>query len=102
MPYALTLDAEEDLTEIWVYTHETWGLAQADKYYRLIAACLEAIGNGHARSKTLEGLPNDLRIHRCEHHYIFFMEEGDKDHRPIIIAILHERMDFLQRLKDRL
>lgn len=98
MPYALTLDAEEDLSDIWVYTYETWGRAQADKYYDLLAACFEAIGGGAAQSKTLRGLPEGVRIHRCEHHYIFFIEQD----RPIIIAILHERMDFLQRLKDRL
>jgi toxin ParE1/3/4 len=35
-------------------------------------------------------LPDGIRIHRCEHHYIVWLAED----RPIIIAILHERMDF--------
>ncbi len=35
-----------------------------------------------------------IRIHRCEHHYIVWLDED----RPVIIAILHERMDFMRRL----
>ena len=34
----------------------------------------------------------------CEHHYIVWLD-GD---RPVVVAILHERMDFVRRLKDRL
>ncbi|MFZ3581698.1 type II toxin-antitoxin system RelE/ParE family toxin [Loktanella sp. DJP18] len=94
----LTLAAEEDLRGIWRYTYETWGFKRAETYFDRIEACCEAVGRKHAQSKTLDGLPNGIRIHRCEHHYIFWLD-GD---RPVIIAILHERMDFMRRLKDRL
>jgi toxin ParE1/3/4 len=46
----------------------------------------------------LDGLPDGIRIHRCEHHYIVWFDGK----RPIIIAILHERMDFVKRMKHRL
>ena len=36
--YDLTFGAEEDLRAIWVYTFETWGADQADKYLDQIAA----------------------------------------------------------------
>lgn len=96
--YDLTLAAEEDLRGIWLYTYETHGFDQAETYFSQIEACCESVGEGSARSKTLDGLPNDLRIHRCQHHYIIWLT-GD---RPIVIAILHKRMDVLRRLKDRL
>ena len=96
--YDLSLAAEEDLRNIWCYTYDTWGVDQAEKYFNQIEACCEAIGNGCARSKSFNELPNDVRIHRCEHHYVVWLDVE----RPIIIAILHERMDFVQRLKDRL
>ena len=96
--YDLTLAAEEDLRGIWRYTFETWGFDQAETYFDQIEACCEAVGGRNERSKTLEGLPNGIRIHRCEHHYIVWLNED----RPIIIAILHERMDFMRRLQDRL
>ena len=94
----LTFGAEEDLRAIWVYTFETWGADQADKYLDQIAACCDAIGAGRARSKTLDHLPEDVRIHRCEHHYVVWLVGP----RPIVLAVLHERMDFVRRLKDRL
>ncbi len=94
----LTLAAEEDLTNIWLYTYETWGFDQAEKYYDLIVSCCEAIGRGNPRSKHVEGLPDEIRVHKCERHYIFFMPQE----HPIILAVLHGRMDFVHRLKDRL
>ena len=96
--YDLSLAAEADLHGIWRYTYETWGFDQAETYFDRIEACCEAVGDRNARSKTLEGLPDSVRIHRCEHHYIVWLNEP----RPIIVAILHERMDVMQRLKDRL
>ena len=96
--YDLTLAAEGDLRGIGRYTYETWGLDQAETYFDRIEACCEAVGDGRARSKSFDELPGDVRIHRCEHHYIVWLE-GE---RPVIIAILHERMDCLRQLRGRL
>ena len=97
-PYELTLAAEDDLRGIWQYTDDTWGLDQAETYFDKIEACCDAVGDKRARSKTMIGLPDGVRIHCCEHHYIIWLDTD----RPLIIAILHERMDFMQRLIDRL
>lgn len=96
--YELTLAAEGDLRAIWRYTHATWGFDQAELYFDRIETCCDAVGHGKARSKTLDGLPDGVRLDRCEHHYIVWLDAD----RPIIIAILHERMDFIRRLKGRL
>ena len=96
--YNLTIAAEEDLRDIWRYTYETWGFGQAERYFDRIEACCDALGSDTVGSKTLDGLPNGIRIQRCEHHYIVWLDEE----RPIILAILHKRMDFVRRLKDRL
>lgn len=96
--YDLTLAAEKDLRDIWRYTYETWGFEQAETYFDRIEACCEAIGDRNAQSKTPDGLPDGIRIHRCEHHYIVWLDED----RPIVVAILHERMDLVRWLKDRL
>lgn len=96
--YDLTLASEEDLRGIWRYTYDNWGFDQAETYFSQIEACCEAVGDGRFRSRALDGLPDDVRIYRCEHHYIVWLD----DERPIIIAILHERMDFVRRLRGRL
>jgi toxin ParE1/3/4 len=96
--YDLTLAAETDLRDIWRYTYKTWGPEQADKYFDQIEACCEAVGDRRVRSKTLDGLQEGVHIHRCEHHFIVWLAGS----RPVIVAILHERMDFVRRLKGRL
>ena len=96
--YDLTLAAEGDLRAIWTYTDKTWGADQADRYLDQIEACCGAIASGRIRSRQFEQLPDDVRIHRCEHHFIVWLANA----RPIVIAVLHERMDFIRRLNDRL
>lgn len=96
--YDLTLAAEADLKDIWRYTHDRWGFDQAERYLDQIEAGCEAIAMGLARAKRIEGLPDTVSVHRCEHHYIVWIP-GD---RPIIIAILHERMHFFRQLQRRL
>ena len=94
----LTAAAEEDVTGIWLYSYETWGFDQAERYFDQIVSCCEAVGGGKARSKPVEGLADNIHVHRCEQHYIFFLPNG----RPIVLAILHGRMDFIERLQERL
>lgn len=96
--YDLTLAAEADLRDIWRDTYKMWGPEQADKYFDQIEACCEAVGDRRARSKVLGGLQEGVHIHRCEHHFIVWLAGN----RPIVVAILHERMAFMQLLKARL
>lgn len=97
-PVRLTRAAEADLEDIWLYTFERWGPAKADAYFEEIAACMHAIADGASRSSVIAGLPGEVRVHRCARHFIFVLNEG----RPIVIAILHGRMDLLTRIKGRL
>lgn len=96
--YDLTNAAEDDLRGIWTYTHETWGADQADRYLDQIEACFDAVASCRAQSRQFERLPSDVSIHRCQHHFIVWLAGP----RPIIVAVLHERMEFIRHLKDRL
>jgi toxin ParE1/3/4 len=90
-----TRQVEQDLIEIWSYTAEKWGEVQADKYLRKIESCFEKINRGDA---LLKRLAENVQFIHCEHHYIFLLA-GKK---PVVIAVLHEKMDVLTRLKNRL
>ena len=96
--YELTLAAEADLRGIWRYTFETWGPGQADKYLDQLGDCFDAIGSRRAPPRSLPHMPGEVWLHRCQRHYIFWLAID----RPIIIAILHEKMDVVQRLADRI
>ena len=99
-PYELTKDAETDLERIARYTIEEWGEAQAESYLGKISQCFKKIAKGKVVSRTFSEKFPDARVVRCEHHYLFYIHpEGEK---PVIFAILHERMDMFARLKSRL
>lgn len=100
IPYELTPDAAADLREIARYTRRQWGETQSRHYARLLAACFEKIAAGEAVTRSLSDLFSELLVARLEHHFIFYLHpEGQK---PVIIAVLHERMDLIARLRDRL
>jgi plasmid stabilization system protein ParE len=76
------------------------GDQQQRRYARLLEACFQGIATNTVISRTFSQRYPQLRLTRYEHHYVFYLvPEGKK---PRIIAVLHERMDFLARLADRL
>lgn len=98
--YELTPDAENDLREIARYTMRTWGVEQTRAYKGALLREFSGLAKGTARSR--QPLPHrpEVRICRCEHHYVFSVhEEGEK---PVIVAVLHESMDLIERLRERL
>jgi toxin ParE1/3/4 len=96
----LSPSAEHDLLAIALYTESTWGTKQADRYRQALKDHFAAIARGHALSRQfLEHRP-ELRVSRCEHHFVFYILRNDRAH--LIIAVLHEVMDLVARIKDRL
>jgi toxin ParE1/3/4 len=100
IPYTLTPAAEGDLREIARYTRRQWGEAQSRRYARTLAACFRRLAAGEVVQHTFSDRFPDLFVTRCEHHYIFYLLP--EEHKPRILAVLHERMDLLARLRDRL
>lgn len=98
--YETTLEVESDLAGIVEYTANKWGVQQVRKYMRDLEQCMEKLATGKSPSKTLPTLPSNMRMVRCQHHYIFGMM---RDNEPmLIVAVLHERMNLISRLKKRL
>ena len=98
--YELTLLAEEDLKSIAHYTVKTWGLKQAKRYETLLADRFQKIAQGRITPKVFLSHRPDLLLTHCEHHYIFYSTRENKP--PLILAVFHERMDLMKRLKNRL
>lgn len=98
--FQLTSDAAADLLEIARYTIQKWGKARAKKYEQKLKESFATIGRGEAHARILfENWP-ELRFSHCEHHYIFFLMRPAQS--TAIIAILHERMNMIQRIRARL
>jgi len=100
LSYRLTLDAEDDLLGIAIYTIETWGLDQADRYEAALVQCFETIADRSARTRAPIPHRPELRVCRCEHHYVFALQEEGSP--TLILAVFHEKMDLMVRLRERL
>ena len=97
--YELTPDADADLEDITRYTILEWSSEQASVYLDKLHLCFQQIASRKAIGKSFSKKFPHLLVTRCEHHYVFYLHP--KKTKPVIIAVLHERMDMVNRLKER-
>ena len=98
--YELSPAAEGDLFEIALYTITTWGVKQAERYEAKLESHFVAIARRDMRSRAFLVHRPELRVSRCEHHYVFFLERENA--YPLILAVFHENMDLIARIQGRL
>jgi toxin ParE1/3/4 len=96
----LSAGAAADLREIASYTLNQWGLVRCKAYIANLEKRAQAVGKGEGVFQNVGYLLPDLRVVKCGKHYIFCMPQVGK--QSVILAILHERMDLMMRLQDRL
>ena len=82
--------ARSDLQDIWRYSQETWGTAQANLYLEAINAVLVRIDDGTAVPRRADDIAPDLFRIAVGRHTIFFRENGA---RVQVVRILHQNMD---------
>lgn len=91
----LTKQAEEHLTEIAVWTFETFGPRQADAYEEDLIARCEQIARGSASHQScailVDNIEADLRFTRAGQHFVVFLENEDE---IIIVDFLHSKSDL--------
>jgi toxin ParE1/3/4 len=96
--FKLTNKAVEDLTKIWEYTYYKWSEKQADKYYEMLLENCQNIADDPNIGKNYTDVSDDLFGLRTNRHIIFYRK---MDNLPIeITRILHERMDYKNRLTE--
>ena len=89
------------LDEIYVYTRDLWGEAQAERYINGLFACFEAIAN---KEFPWRAIPAEFGVSgfvcRYEHHFIYWkiLSDGTVG----IVTVLHERMHQIERFMDDL
>lgn len=96
--YLLEPTANQALDEIYAYTLETWGDAQAERY---LTGLFTRFGDIVARRTPWRSVPPEFEVEawfcRYEHHVIYWKERADG--RVGIMAILHERMHQAAQLR---
>lgn len=98
--YVLSSEAERDLLSIIRYTSERWGDEQTEQYVRALDECFNSLEALRVKRRFSRKFSN-VFVQRCQHHYVFYWRD-EEESTPVIIAILHEKMDLVSRLSDRL
>ena len=97
--YVLQAAADHRLDEIYNYTLETWGEAQAQSYIRGLFERFQQIAD---RAIPWRQIPAEFEVDgyftRYEHHYIYWKVLGDG--QIGIVTILHERMHQIERFQE--
>ncbi len=98
--YVLTRAAETDLRGIIRRTRKEWGDAQVHRYITRLGQGMARLAAGKGSFREMSEIYPKLRMAHCEHHYVFCLL---RERAPaLIVAILHERMDLMVRLAERL
>lgn len=99
-PYILTKSAAADIRELARYTAKHWGDSQCRTYIEQIEKAAAAVATGKGVFKDMSSLLPGLRVKAAGRHYIFCLPRANGP--ALILAVLHERMDIIARLRDRL
>ena len=97
--YRVQDQAGRRLDDIYAYTRDRWGEAQAARYIRGLFERFDAIA---ARTIPWRAIPAEFGVDgfytRHEHHYIYcrLLSDGTVG----IVTVLHERMHQLERFQD--
>jgi toxin ParE1/3/4 len=81
--------AERDLEDIWLYSFERWGQAQADGYLGQIVEAFNMLADGRKKGRAVDIRAGYLK-HAVGSHMVYFRVMPDSIE---IVRILHQRMD---------
>jgi toxin ParE1/3/4 len=98
--HVLAQAAGADLREIARYSLRQWGAAQARRYIAQLEAAAAALASGQGVFKDLGTLHPGLRVAGSGKHFVFCLLRPGRP--ALVLAVLHERMDLIARLKGRL
>jgi toxin ParE1/3/4 len=97
MNLKFTNKAVNDLSDIWDYTLKNWSEKQAEKYYNLIIENCKKLGIQNKKVKDYNEIYPMLKGFKISKHLIFYLTKEDQTIE--IIRILHEKMDYRDKLK---
>jgi len=96
--FKLTPDAKASLSNIAVYTEETWGKRQHNAYIKQLDSCFHWLAVHPKQGKERPEVHPKLRSYGVGKHVIFYFNQ---ETFIVIVNILHERMDFVQHIDSK-
>ena len=88
--FRISHSANADLSDIAIYTKDTWGSDAALNYLDVLQDLMAQLAETPKLGKACNGLAEGLRSFQYQSHVVFYLEEKG----GIVIArVLHERMN---------
>jgi toxin ParE1/3/4 len=88
MKCRLTRLADQHLSDIYLYTAEMFGRAQADSYLQGFTTTFDLLANNPRMGRAADHVRPGLRRHEHAEHVIFYREMGEE---LVIIGVIHSR-----------
>lgn len=89
--YWLTPAAQRDLEDIWLYTAQTWSMAQADRYTDIIEDTFDRLLFMPEMARERREFDPPVRIHPSAEHLIIYRVEEDQ---LVILRVLGAGQDW--------
>ncbi len=83
--------AERDIINIWVYSFENWGRAQADKYHDQLDSAFALIAENPSIGVACDVVREGYRKYHVQRHLILYRFTKTTVH---IVRVLGEEMDY--------
>jgi len=99
MSYKISVQASEDIENIWLSTFENWSLEQADRYVNLIFEEIEYLADNPKSGRDFNHIRRNYRCSKVKSHIVFY-RLTDTQNSIEIIRVLHQRMDIENRLSE--
>jgi len=91
--YRLSVRAEADLAEIWVYSAEQWSLGHADGYIDALVSRFDWLRDNPQLWKPRPDITEGLYSFPQQGHVIYFRAQGDPPGLIEIVRVRHGRME---------
>jgi toxin ParE1/3/4 len=82
--------AKVDISGIWQYTADHWGMEQAGLYLELVDAAIDAIDGDPKLGRPCNDIRRGYRKYLVGSHVVFYRM---KDREVFVVRVLHQRMD---------
>ena len=93
----ITPKAESDLTGIWVYTCEEWGVDQTDNHLDRLEAGMKRLIDHPSLGANYDHVFSGYRRLLVECHAVFYQLHESE---VLVVRVLHEDMDASERLLE--
>jgi toxin ParE1/3/4 len=95
MRLILSAEVKAELRELYFYTADNWGVAQAKKYRRLFSDAFQLLREHPKLGRAYTELPGNYRLYPAGSHIIVYRTDSKTLH---ILAVIHMSMEVETRL----